>query len=220
MPRRVEDYRGLTQASRVKLLRAVQDEPGQKLEELAAYAEIHINTARDHLRVLEEEGLIVSRPLVTGTRGRPPSGFYAVCEPGMNPSADERVITSQSRGDMLRRLYPSLDRSSVIGADAQHQIDTLIAHLEDVGLEPDLDLDRLEITVVPCPQYDLCDGTRSAICDVHERLIRDQLSQVSGPLEVEQLEPFVTPDECRLTLAMHRKQRLPDPAMPPRKLSH
>ncbi|WP_246454546.1 helix-turn-helix domain-containing protein [Leucobacter denitrificans] len=197
-------------------MRAVQDEPGQKLEELAAQAEIHINTARDHLRVLEEEGLVASRPLATGTRGRPPAGFYPVCGPGMNPSADERVMASLSRGDMLRRLYPSLDRSSVIGEEAQHQIDTLVAHLEDVGLEPDLDLDRLEVTVVPCPEYDLCDENRASICDVHERLIRDQLSQVSGPLEVEQLEPFVTPDECRLTLSM-RKQRLPNPAMPPRK---
>lgn len=203
MPRRVEDYRGLAQTSRVKLLHEIQRVPGQKLDELAAAVGLHINTARDHLKVLEDEGLVASRPITTGCRGRPPVVFESVQAAGVNPRADSRAADSQAKGDLLRRIYPILDKSHAIGIDAQHQIDTLYTHLEDVGLEPELDEDALGLTVVPCMQYDLIDGKTSAVCVVHARLIQDQLSQVDGPLQMEKLQPFVAADQCRVTLKIH-----------------
>ncbi len=200
MPRRIEDYRGLAQTSRVKLLHEVQHTPGQKLDELATAVGLHINTARDHLRVLEDEGLIVSRPITTGSRGRPPVVFETVREPGVNPQADLRVADSQAKGDLLRRIYPVLDKSEEIGVDAQHQLDTLYTHLEDVGLEPELDEDAMGLSMVPCAQFDVAEGASSEVCAVHARLIQDQLSQVPGPLRMTKLQPFVTPEQCRVTL--------------------
>lgn len=200
MPRRIEDFRGLTQPSRVKLLHEVQRIPGQKLGDLALAAGIHINTARDHLRVLEDEGLIVSRPIATGVRGRPPVVFDPVQQRGVNRHADLRAVESQTNSALMRRIYPALDRGSNLPDDAQRQIDTLYTHLEDVGLKPDLDDDSLGITVAPCAYYDLIDGEKSAVCSVHARLIQDQLSQVPGPLRMIKLRPFVTPHECRVLL--------------------
>src|SRR5699024_12523869 len=66
MPRRVNDLRGLAEVSRVLLLGAVQKRPGSRLKELAAEVGLHINTARDHLRVLVDEGFICLRAESTG----------------------------------------------------------------------------------------------------------------------------------------------------------
>src|SRR5699024_289201 len=87
MPRRVDDYRGLTQVSRLRLLQAVQRKPGRRLSDLAEAAGVHINTARDHLRVLEDEGLVVSAPVDTGRRGRPPLGYSPVTRAEHSPQA-------------------------------------------------------------------------------------------------------------------------------------
>lgn len=201
MPRRIEDYRGLKQASRIRLLHAVQKVPGQKLGELAAAAGIHINTAREHLHLLEEEGLVVSRPISTGVRGRPPVVFDPVQQPGVNPKADRRVHESQSTGALLRRLYPRSTGGPAPESESQRQVDTLLAHLDDVGLEPVLNDDGLGVTVLPCTYHDLLEEeTAAVVCSVHARLIQDQLSQVDGPLHLEKLQPFVTPHECRVTL--------------------
>lgn len=201
MPRRIEDYRGLKQASRVRLLHAVQKIPGRKLDELAETAGIHINTAREHLHLLEEEGLIVSRPISTGTRGRPPVVFDPVQQSGLNSRADRRAHDSQSTGDLLRRLYPSPEGTPVLDTDSQHQVDTLFTHLDDVGLEPVLDEDGLGITLMPCTFHDLLlEESAAVVCSVHARLIQDHLSQVPGSLQMERLLPFVTPHECRVTL--------------------
>ncbi len=205
MPRRIGDFRGLTQSSRVTLLYAIQRLPGRKLEELASEAGIHINTAREHLQVLEDEGFIISRPISTGTRGRPPVVFDPVQKANESPQADQRVADAQAKGDLIRRLYPTLDQSDEIGEDGQHQIDVVFSHLEDVGLEPQTGETGMEITMQPCTYHGLIDERGSVVCAVHARLIEDQLSQVSGPVKVGELKPFVTPHQCSLMLIAGRK---------------
>lgn len=202
MPRRIEDFRGLTQASRVKLLDAIQRIPGRRLPELAEEAGIHLNTAREHLHVLEDEGLIVSRPISTGSRGRPPVVFDPVQAPEISVQADRRTAHAQSTGDLLRRLQPGLDQSAELGVDAQHQIDTLYSHLEDAGLNPELDTENLGFDVRPCAYHDLLEAHGAVICSVHARLIQAQLDQVPGPLRVQELQSFVTPHRCRIALEL------------------
>lgn len=206
MPRRVEDYRGLAQKSRVLLLRAVQLQPGQRLQALAETAGVHINTARDHLRVLEEEGLITCAPATTGARGRPPTVYAPVTDTRTNPVAAQRAESAKSQGDLLRKLMPETDHTAEIGTEAAHQIDTLYVHLEDVGLEPEFDDDdSLMIDVHPCPFMGLIDDDRRSICGVHATLVQHQLAQVPGPLKLGTLTPFVTPDRCQISLR-HKHQ--------------
>lgn len=201
MPRRIEDFRGLKQPSRIKILHAIQRHPGRKLSQLAAAAGIHINTARDHVAVLEAEGLITSQPAETGTRGRPPLVFHPVSQPAESPQADERVSQAQAQGELLRRLNPDLDYTEVIGPDAQRQVDTLLTHLEDVGLDPTgLNTDSMELALQPCTYHELIAEYGAVVCSMHARLIQDHLSQVPGPLCLVKLRPFVTPHECLLTL--------------------
>lgn len=204
MPRRIEDYRGLTQISRVRLLHAVQRGPGRRLKDLADAAGIHINTARDHLRVLEGEGLIVSAPETTGTRGRPPTVYTPVTDVDENPAARKRAHQAQELGDKLRRFAPDLAHPSDLSGDALHQIDTLYTHLEDVGLEPELDEQALTISLEPCPFAGMIESERNVVCSVHATLVQHHLAQVPGPLRLGKLSPFLRPDVCQIAL-QHKK---------------
>ncbi|MFE5670450.1 helix-turn-helix domain-containing protein [Agromyces sp. NPDC056523] len=199
MPRRVGDFRGLTQPSRARLLRAIQREPGRRASELAGECDIPLNTARDHLRVLEDEGLIRGETRPGGGRGRPPLVFHPVREAESNGAASERVAGARRRGALLRATTGAVDGRLDDASVAQ--IDVLYEHLEDAGLEPVVDEAALTFELTPCPYLDLLDADRALVCSMHARLAGDVLRQVDGPLALGRLDPFVTEDRCRLALA-------------------
>jgi|SRR5690625_1322589 len=200
MPRRVTDYRGLTESSRLKLLHAVQRQPGQDLKSLAAAADIHVNTARDHLRVLEDEGLLHRVPVDTGRRGRPPMQYFPVEDPDQSQPARERAAEANARGELLRRISPELDHGQNLGDDALHQLDVLYEHLDDAGMDPVINPDELTVGVRPCVYQELLEADRPAVCSVHAKLVRQQLDQVDGPLKLRRLHPFTTAHSCLLVL--------------------
>lgn len=186
--------------SRLRLMRAVLRKPGQRLRDLADETDLHINTTRDHLRVLEEEGFVVSEPETTGSRGRPPVVFYPTDSARTSAVATERLERAKAQGDLFRRMLPESERTDLLSDEAQHQIDTLYEHLEDSGLEPAVHEAELTVELVPCESYALTDVTSKLICSVHASLIKNQLSQVDGPLKMRELHPFVTATQCVLKL--------------------
>ncbi|WP_457099159.1 winged helix-turn-helix transcriptional regulator [Microbacterium sp. P5_E9] len=202
MPRRVEDYRGLTQLSRLRLLRAIQVTPDCTLNELVAETGLHPNTIREHLQVLEEEGLIASATAHRGTRGRPPVVYRPVAAASDSAAAERRIRLSVEHGDLLRRVAPELDHTAELGTDAVHQLDALYEHLEDAGFQPDLDDQSLRVDLVPCPYQTDVDEERQLVCQVHQQLILDLLRQVPGPVEVRTLLPFATPNRCTIHLQL------------------
>lgn len=200
MPRRVSDYRGLTEMSRLRLLHAVQRRPGRLLKELAEDAGIHVNTARDHMRVLEDEGLVLSTPVETGRRGRPPVVYTLVLETSESEEAERRVQDAVARGELLRRLEPDLRGS--LDNTTLHQLDTLYEHLDDVGLEPEIDQESLTVGLRPCRYEALIAEERPVVCAVHAKLVRDQLQHIDGPLELRRLHPYVGPERCEIVLGV------------------
>lgn len=200
MPRRVTDYRGLTEGSRLRLLHAVQRNPGQQLKELAAAADIHINTARDHLRVLEDEGLLRRVPVDTGRRGRPPMEYHPVEHSDHSPSARERAEEAAARGELFRRISPEEHHGQELADEAQHQLDVLYEHLDDAGMEPVVDHKDLTVSIRPCIYQALLEDERPVVCSVHAKLVRQQLDQVDGPLTLRRLHPFTNAHQCLLVL--------------------
>ena len=198
MPRRAHDFRGLTQPRRLQLLHAIQRVPGRRAGELASECGIPLNTVRDHLRVLEDEGLIRSETLHVGVRGRPPVVFHAVRESSSSEAASARVEGAEHRGRMLRAVTradaPALD------PDAGRQLDVLYEHLDDAGLDPAVDEQSLSFDLAPCRYHDMIDEDRALVCGVHARLVQDVLLHTDGPLALDRLEPFVTAHRCRLLL--------------------
>ncbi|MGW9586332.1 helix-turn-helix domain-containing protein [Microbacterium sp. NPDC055455] len=198
MPRRAHDFRGLTQPRRLQLLRAVQRVPGRRAGELASECGIPLNTVRDHLRVLEDEGLIRSEALQVGVRGRPPVVFHPVRESAPSAAASARVVGAEKRGRMLRAVTGA--EPPVLDADAARQLDVLYEHLDDAGLDPAVDERTLSFDLAPCRYHDMIDEDRALVCGVHARLVQDVLLHADGPLAMERLEPFVTAHRCRLLL--------------------
>lgn len=203
MPRRVHDFRGLTQPNRVHLLRAVQRAPGRSARELAQSCGIALNTARDHLAVLESEGLVRRETLHTHTRGRPSVVFHPVREAAVSQAADARVEGARRRGSLLRAAL-SNGHERMLDEKAAGQLDVLYEHLDDVGLEPAPGDDPLRFDLAPCRFHDLIDADQPTVCALHARLIADVLRQADGPLALARLEPFVTAHSCRMLLALKR----------------
>ncbi|MEN2740564.1 helix-turn-helix domain-containing protein [Microbacterium sp. X-17] len=200
MPRRAHDFRGLTQPTRIRLLRAVQRVPGRRAGELASECGIPLNTVRDHLRVLEDEGLIRGETVQVGSRGRPPIVFHPVRESSTNAAASARVAGAEVRGRMLRAVTRT--DAPELEADAVHQLDVLYEHLDDAGLDPHVDEDALSFELAPCRYHDMIDEDRALICGVHANLVADVLQHTRGPLRLDRLEPFVTAHQCRLLLTI------------------
>ncbi|MBX3195861.1 MAG: helix-turn-helix domain-containing protein [Microbacteriaceae bacterium] len=208
MARRTDDFRGLTQPSRMRLLAEVQAEPGLLLRELAIRTGLHENTVRDHLLVLEAEGLITRQTVRAGRRGRPPETYHPVRDAHLNPEAARRVDQAVQHGDLLRRMRADTTGAN-LGRDAQHQIDALYEHLDDSGFEPELAESALEIDLVPCPYNTMVEGDPDLVCRVHSQLISDTLNQVPGPVRLELLQPHLEHDLCRVHLTLAASRSIP-----------
>lgn len=81
------------------------------------------------------------------------------------------------------------------------QLAALEAHFEDLGFEPEADLEHLAVHLHRCPFYELARESTEVVCSVHLGLSRGVLARAGGPLVAEQLEPFVGPHHCVLHLA-------------------
>lgn len=200
MPRRVTDFRGLAETSRVRLLGAVQDAPGSTLKELVDRTGLHLNTARDHLGRLADEGLVAVGTRPPTGRGRPAAVYSPVVDPASNPAAEQRVIRSRKTITRLRATIPAADEDATLGRQAAQQLDVLYEHLSDTGLEPEPAEDPLQVKLVPCPFFRIVSEDQEFACEVHRQLLRDTLAQVPGPLALDELEPFTEPRQCLVRL--------------------
>src|SRR5699024_10182932 len=143
MPRRTTDYRGLTEQSRVRLLHAVQRAPARCLKDLAAEADVHINTAREQLRILESEGFVFSAPAASGKRGCSPLRWWPVLRSKQSPAVQERVVDHGFRGVLLRRIAPETTSDATPSPTAQQQLHVLYQHLDVAGMDPVIDSEDL-----------------------------------------------------------------------------
>lgn len=197
MTRRVDAYRGLSQPSRLRIMHELLVRPGQSLTDLATVTGLHENTLRDHLRVLEAEGFVVRRTEHRGKRGRPRDIFDPSGPDTPSPVTAQRVETAKRHGDLMRSVVL---QTTAADETVAHQFDALYEHLDDVGLDPQLDEETLTVDLSPCAFHDLVDDRMAMLCHVHAELIRGVLQQAGGPLEVNRLLPLVTPHRCHLAL--------------------
>ncbi len=116
------------------------------------------------------------------------------------PGAEDLTGTARAAG---RRLVDVL-RSS--GRDApeptpENQLAALDDHLHQLGLDPELEEDRLRFHLYRCPFLALAAEREDVVCAVHLGLVQGVLAGVGGPVRAEALLPFVEPHHCVLQLA-------------------
>lgn len=176
---------------------------GLDARELAGRSGLHANTVRWHLAALAEAGLVVSRPETSGRPGRPRVVYRAAGDAPGEPE-NYRLLAGL--------LASSLAQSEAGGAEAEAAGETwgaqvtapsatpgeavagVVRLLADEGFRPELAGEELRMR--RCPFHELALTHGRVVCRLHLGLLRGALGASGAGLEVEALEPFVTPDLC------------------------
>ena len=209
--------------SRMRIMRLLQERQGPvPVEDVAVGVGLHVNTTREHLDRLVASGFVVRQPEHRTTRGRPRMLYRSV------DSAASATVDSRARGHLVRLLLDGYGRpmespvaeaelagmewAAELGcpgtvsvdnsdADAEEQISALMRHLEELGFDPELDRDSMQMSLSHCPFADVPSDRKNVVCASHLGLARGVLTRHQGPLVVDALEPRGTGDHCVLRLA-------------------
>lgn len=65
-----------------------------------------------------------------------------------------------------------------------------------------LEEERLTVSLLRCLYCELIDEDQPLVCSVHAKLVRHQLEQVPGPLQLARMHPFAEENRCLLVLAL------------------
>lgn len=188
--------RALHSPSRVRILRSLQTS-GRPLgvAEAARSAEVHVNTAREHLERLRFQGLVEREVEGRAKRGRPRM-LYRVA-----PVVGAATGDHQARDALARLLLAGyVRRSSTERPPSEWRaLAEVEALLLDLGLEPEVDAERLSVRLA-CPVRPGVPSSRTLARDVLTDLVRTALPDVAG-VRVLDLQPVVPSRCCVLRLA-------------------
>lgn len=219
IPPRLRVYRALSSPVRARLLEVLRDDPDLDTAELAQRLDLHVNTVRTHLGVLEEAGLVEP---VTEERDRPgrPRLLYRAVAEDQQPDAvsDDRgyrflaaILASYlgaasedptSAAEQAGRAWGGfvIDKPAPFTRlEPTQAIDRLVAMLHDRGFEPDIenrDADEPRILLRRCPFLDVAREHQDVVCSIHLGLMRGALEQLGVDVDAHDLIPWAQPDVC------------------------
>lgn len=206
-----------------------RDEP-MDVAALATVVDLHVNTVREHLDRLVASGLVTSAPEVRTTRGRPRLLYSAVervaaevdawtrdrllrlLVAGYGVAVDSPADAAQEAGRGWGRSLVRRDDEAAGGeaadseaadgtaVDTNLQVATLVLCLDDLGFAPELDGERLEITMRRCPFRDVSRDRPEVVCGVHLGIVQGVLAERGGPVTVHEIENRLTSAPCVLRL--------------------
>lgn len=211
---------GLTTKQR-EVLEAVRSFPeGGTVSQIGAALGMHINTARGHLDVLVDRGLVSWCKVPSERRGRPThlytvrspnssvlaGGYVALVEVLAEASTHGSIGTATELGHAWGQRYlRELERwgaTSTVPSNAEEAMEIAIWALGAMGFDPYERAGRpagasSEIGLRACP-FITGDGERPAptVCAMHAAF----LNEVSGRVNVELL-PFDQPGQCGVRLS-------------------
>lgn len=184
----------------IEALRASPD--GLDTKELAAALELHPNTVRWHLGLLEQSGLVRPSPELRHGRGRPSVAWRLTSEGATHDRDEYRLLATMLAGvvaddpDGETRAYEAGLRW---GRD-------LHAAEPEAGVADLLDRQGFAATACErciemrrCPFAALAEDAPQVICTLHRGIIDGALAETE--VRVERLDPFVEPGLCVARLA-------------------
>lgn len=212
-------YRALADPSRARILAELGDDGPLDTADLARRVGLHPNTVRVHLAALADAGLVASEPRPPHGRGRPRVAYRVTPQAPEDGGRRYRLLAEILTTLVARFGAEAETQLEEIGeAWGRHLVDSppplarvgddeaiarLLALLDDVGFEPDLELRKrtAQIRMRPCPFLELARRHPDVVCPIHLGLMRGALAELGAATTASKLEPFVRPDLCVATLA-------------------
>jgi predicted ArsR family transcriptional regulator len=144
---------------RARLVRRIAADGPASLEELAAAAGIHPNTARAHLTTMEAEGLLETSTEPAHGRGRPRTLFalregWTLPDEGFLAMAEllaAALGATKPDARSLRRLGVRWGRRAALAGTPDDVREELVRTLSRLGFDARIDGNRLILTGCPCP---------------------------------------------------------------------
>lgn len=212
-------HRALSSPARSRLLAHLRSaEAPVGIAELAQGLDLHVNTVRSHLGVLEEAGLVASAPESRDRPGRPrltyratPQGeeigagtddgyrFLAVVLASyLSATSPDPSAQAEEAGQAWGRYV--VDRPAPFQqTDPEDGLARVTALLEELGFAPELDTadpTAPKVRLHRCPFLDVAKEHQDVVCAVHLGLIRGALDELGAQVEARALHPFVAPGLC------------------------
>lgn len=201
-------HRALADPRRQRIVEELDGAPGGlDAAQLAGRLGVHQNTARFHLGVLADAGLVAGRP-VRGERGRPRILYTRTA--GQEERSDEHRLLAAVLTGAVAQVDEGRARAEEAGrawgrylvprplplaevSDEQATQD-VVGLLAGQGFEPEAGPDG--ILMRRCPFHELAEQHPEIVCSVHKGLIEGALDELGSRLEVGGLDVFVEPDLC------------------------
>ncbi|MFF1272747.1 helix-turn-helix domain-containing protein [Streptomyces marokkonensis] len=181
---------------------------------LAQVCALHVNTVREHLDALVEDGLAARERSAPAGRGRP-AWRYRARPPQESPAREYAGLAAVLAARIARTSADPRADALAAGEDWGHVLTTgqepsadprearrrLLDLLGEIGFAPEADPEARRVRLPRCPFVETAREHPGVVCGVHEGLARAALAALGkDPQEVELL-PFAEPDACRLHLA-------------------
>jgi predicted ArsR family transcriptional regulator len=210
-------YRALSSPVRTRLLEVLRGEPDLDTAELAQRIDLHVNTVRTHLGVLEDAGLVEPVAEQRDRPGRPRLLYRAVPDDQLPDVADDSyrflaaILASclgatsddpASTAEQAGRAWGAfvIDKPTPFSRlDPAQALDRLTTLLDEFGFAPDVEdeeSDRPRIVLRRCPFLDVAREHQQVICSIHLGLMRGALEQLDTSVEVLDLIPWAQPGAC------------------------
>lgn len=180
--------------------------------DLAGRLDVHLNTVRFHLRVLEADGQVVRARTRPSAPGRPELTFRI---PPTTASGPQRAdLLAHVLLDHLGAAEDSRTRAIAAGrhwgrAEARRAVENgempmegLVAMLEVAGFAPAQSSSEC-LDLHHCPLQEFLGESQRLACAVHEGMMAGYLDEAKSSMAVASLEPFSAPGICR-TYLVHR----------------
>lgn len=212
-------HRALSSPVRSRLLELLRDEPDLDTAALADRLELHINTVRTHLNVLEEAGLVEAVVEERARPGRPRLLYRAVGDDQHPaPAADDAgyrflaSILASYLGAAFEDTSAAAEQAGQAWGgfvvdkpapftklDPGEAVDRLVAMLDEFGFAPELDdqdPDAPGIVLRRCPFLDVAREHQEVVCSIHLGLMRGALDELGVDVQARDLIPWAQPDAC------------------------
>lgn len=221
---RQERHKALAEPSRRHLLRILED-AGSPLPVtvLAEHLDLHPNTVRGHLDVLEDAGLVERQREGRSTPGRPRALYSVTPATASSPDSEGYRFLSEILASLVGSALDDpaaaaeevgrawgrylVERPAPFSKTSPDQVvSAIVDRLLEFGFEPEVDpmKDGAVIRLHDCPFREVARTRQDVICSVHLGLLRGMAEEQGDEVSIADLQPFVEPSLCLASIEFRR----------------